>query len=749
MISKVEDIFKQGTEGYTELTNLVLNIPLVNWMINPNRPRSKDMPRDSKGRIIVDVSRPHILENMSYFIKTRETFLTTGKYCPYYPSRSPNSPYKKFWDEEIRRCLEGYVREEDGEWIPGYYYYYLNYGPILLTKRVEGEASRVDRVEGFPDIWDGDYMFFHYVDQAEKAGKHGATLKARGKGYSFKLASMLNRNFFLISKSKSYAFAAESEYLDADGILNKADDNFSFVNTHCGFSKKLALKDSLMHRISGYTKPGDSTKYGFKSERIGVTLKNNPQKSRGKRGKLIAWEESGSNPNLIQSWNIALKSLEDGKRVFGFQIAFGTGGDEASNFQGLEQLFYKCKAYHVYGIRNVFDKNSEKNTCALFIPDYLNRADCYDRDGNSDVIKALGEDIEHRLEVKYSSDDTQYLSRVKAEEPITPQEAFMRIQGSEFPVHELKEHLANISPAREQFLSNHYIVDLTWIGSDKVEYKPVFDKHPIREWPYKGTNLLGAIEIFELPQATKGKEIPNGRYIAGIDPVDDDTYKTYGISLFGVHVFDLWNDVFVAEWIGRHPLADDNFDIALKLAVFYNAQINYENNRKGLYEYINRRNKLRYLAETPSILKDMNYIKDARLIGNRSYGTPASVQINAWARKQQADWMRSENKQRPIIITNSEGEEKVEYNLNVKSIRSFGYLQECISWNLDGNFDRVSAANMVFVLRADRYKQVEATRNTDNDDEDEYANDAFLTNNYHRRQSQNPMLANSNLQFDF
>lgn len=747
MISKIEDIFKQGTEGYTELMDLTLNIPLVNWMINSNRPKAKDMPRDSKGRIIVDVSRPHILENMSYFIPARIEFITTGKYCPYYPSRSPNSPYKKFWDEEIRRCLDGYIREEDGEWIPGYYYYYLNYSKILLTKRVEGEEeeNKVDRIEEFPDIWDSDYMFFHYVDQAEKAGKHGATPKARGKGYSFKAGYMLNRNFFLIPKSKSYAFAAESEYLDADGILNKADDNFSFVNTNCGFSKKLALKDSLMHRVSGYTKPGDATKYGFKSERIGVTLKNAPRKARGKRGKLIVWEESGSNPNLIESWNIALKSLEDGNRVFGFQIAFGTGGDDASNFGDLEKLFYKCKAYHVYGIRNVFDKNAEKSKCALFIPDYLNRADCYDIDGNSDVIKALGEIITHRLEVKYSSDDTQYLARVKAEEPITPQEAFMRVQGSEFPIQELKSHLATISPSREQFLSNHYVVDLIWLGPDKVEYKPVFDKHPIREWPYKGTNLHGAVEIFELPPK---KDIPSGRFIIGVDPVDDDTYKTYGVSLFSVQVFDLWNDVFVAEWIGRYPIADDNFDIALKLAVLYNAQINYENNKKGMYDFMNRRNKLRYLAETPVILKDMDYIKDARLIGNRSYGTPASVMINAWARKLQADWMRSENKQRPII-TKIEGsdEEKVEYNLNVYGLRSFGYIQECISWSLDDNFDRVSSANMIFVLRADRMKAVESNRNRPIDDKPDYADDPFFNQSKYR--IYNEAQVNNIVEFDF
>ena len=730
LITPIDSIFDVGTEGYIELTSLINDIPLLSSMGSNKRRTVSSMPKDKQGKVVVDFSNPHILENMSYFTKARDSFISTGKYCEYYPSKNVSSPYRKFWDEEIRRCLEGLVRE-DGEWIPGYYYYYLNYSPIIVTfKSEELESNRFQRIAGFPDMWDGDYLFFHYVEKAENLGYHGAVLKARGKGYSYKLAAMLQRNYFLISKSKSFAIAAESEYLDTDGILNKADDNFSFVNTYCGFSKKLALSDKLMHRISGYTKPGDATKYGFKSERIGVTLKNNPNKARGKRGKLIAFEESGSNPSLLKAWNIARKSVEDGNRVFGFLIAFGTGGDEESNFQGLEQLFYSCKAHKVFGIKNVFDKNSDSGVCGFFVPDYLNRADCYDRDGNSDVTKALGEVINNRLTVKYSSNDSSNLTRVKAEEPITPQEAVMRTQGSEFPINELKDHLIDISPLKEQFLSNHYIVELTWKGNDLVEYKPVFDKYPIREFPYKGTNLEGCVELYELPQYNKNKEVPRGRFLAGIDPVDDDTYKTYGVSLFCVYVFDLWNDVFVAEWIGRFPRADDNFDMALKLATLYNAEINYENKLKGLYEYLNRKNKLKYLMETPSILKDMNYIKDNRLIGNRAYGTPTNTSINAFARKQFADWMRTVNINRGALVKDEIGNDKVEGILGVKTLRSFGLIKEAISWNLDGNFDRVSAAGMVFIARADKIKTIESSKKSDKVDVDDYSNDEFLRNNY-------------------
>jgi hypothetical protein len=43
--------------------------------------------------------------------------------------------------------------------------------------------------------------------------------------------------------------------------------------------------------------------------------------------------------------------------------------------------------------------------------------------------------------------------------------------------------------------------------------------------------------------------------------------------------------------------------------------------------------------------------------------------------------------------------------LNLHRIRSLAYMEECIAWNADGNFDRVSAAGMLFLLREDRVKE--------------------------------------------
>jgi hypothetical protein len=69
--------------------------------------------------------------------------------------------------------------------------------------------TRRERIFGFPRFWDEDYYYFHAVEQAEIEGKHMAVLKSRQRGYSFKGASMLVRNYALIKGSQNFAVASE------------------------------------------------------------------------------------------------------------------------------------------------------------------------------------------------------------------------------------------------------------------------------------------------------------------------------------------------------------------------------------------------------------------------------------------------------------------------------------------------------------------------------------------------------------
>lgn len=145
------------------------------------------------------------------------------------------------------------------------------------------------------------------------------------------------------------------------------------------------------------------------SDITGITLKNDPERIRGIRGKLILFEEGGKFPNLETAWRVAQPSMEDDDGTsFGTMIAFGTGGTEGASFDGLKELFYNPESFNVLSFPNIWDDNAENTKCGYFSPFYLNMEGFdddgnykfMDKDGNSLKDKAIEDSILKRNEVK-------------------------------------------------------------------------------------------------------------------------------------------------------------------------------------------------------------------------------------------------------------------------------------------------------------------------------------------------------------
>ena len=665
---------------------------------------------DPKGTIAVNLTDPHILEDMDYFRPAALHYEKHNCYTKLFPNKNPNSEYYKFWAEEARRCREGYIRQYDGEWIPGPYYFQLNYAPLLRAEIVKG-TKKADRLEGFAYVYDADYWFFHYVEQCRALGMHGANLKRRGCGYSVKASNMLAKNFILgdttkaKAKVKSFAIANEKEYLIKDGILNKFVSVIDWCASTTPWPRVRSLKDSLndMHWRMGRKDNVRGTEVGVLNEVMGVTLKNDPQKARGKRGALVLWEEAGKFNDFLTAWKIAQPSVEESGFAFGFMMAGGTGGVEGGAFEGLEEIFYNSAGYNIHSMPNVFDKNTNgKGRCAFFFGTYLNYRGKMDKNGNSDVIGALIEINKKRSQVKYGSSDVNTIVQTKAEEPITPQEAIMRTEGTAFPVADLRDYLEDIAPELQSFVDSHYIGQLSYDEEGYTKWVNNLDIQPIRDYPFKvkgGASSNGAVEIFEMPNKDRDGKVFENRYIAGIDPIDND--YTIGGSLASIIVFDLWTDKIVAEYTGRPMMADEFYETCLRLTAFYNAQANYENNLKGLFSYFNNHNALYLLADSPDILRDMEIVKST-LYGNRSKGTRTTKEVIKLGKTLQRQWMLTPYEEERY--DEKTGETVTMTIPNLRRIRSIGYIKECIAWNPDINTDRVSAMDMVMILREDRAK---------------------------------------------
>lgn len=680
------------------------------------------------GKIRVDLANPHILENVDFFREPAIHFETHGVYTFLKPDNNPYGDYRKFWNAEIVKCWEGMFREEDGEWITGYHYFYLNYSPIRKSIKTKGSKSkRVNRAVGLPDFYDGDYWFFHYIERARENGKHCGGLKKRGAGYSLKGAAMMGRNFIVgesrevSSEVVSLAIANEKEYLTKDGILNKFVDVLNHNGKTTPFPNRRELKDSFqsMHWQLGWKNNSTGITEGSQNEVIGVTLKNDPEKARGKRAQFILWEEFGKFKDSIKAWNIGRPSVEDGEDVFGQMCFWGTGGTATESFTGLRTLFYKPEVYGVYALANVWDKNAKPGaTCAFFHPGYLNQRGYMDANGNSDVVGSLISVIKKRMVIKYNASESSTLPQMMAEMALTPQEAIMKVSGSIFPTVDIGDYLEDCRTNLQKFVSTHNVGDLVIKADGSIEFKTNFDKVPIRRYMEDKSDVEGAFEMYAYPQINPHTKMPyEGRYIVGIDPVDND-YVLTG-SLASAFVFDLWNDEIVAEYTGRPTLAEDFYEICRRMILYYNAKANYENNIKGLFGYFNNKSCLNLLCDTPTYLRDVEQQR-INLIGNAAKGTRATAGINADAIRLQKTWLLS-----PKEYVNELGEEVK--TINLRTIRSLGYLEELYEFNSDGNFDRVSAMGMVMILRQEMFKLTERRTSV----EEAYVEeDSFIRDNY-------------------
>lgn len=635
------------------------------------------------------------IKNSDKFRQPALRFLEVGSYCQY---PEGTSEYFKYWDEQMDRCKYGYTAD-DGDFISGYNYFYLNFCPIqriiYTTINNPDGSTKIKKTRDlqFPDFYDYDYYFFQAVEDAEGEGKHLCALKSRRKGYSYKNAAMACRNYYLFAGSKTYIYASNKQYLTEDGILTKAWDYMDFIDKNTAWGKKRSVNTQMRKRAGFFTKDeyGNEIELGFKSEIIGVTLKDNPDVVRGKAGKLIIFEEAGSFSELGAAWQIARPSVEQDGMAFGTMIAFGTGGDEDSHFETLKDMFYNPDGYNCIGFDNIWDETPSDKKCGFFIPQYTNmdfRDDAgnriyMDNDGNTLRRKSVEYILAERRKVIENATNSVAVDRYVAEHCITPQEACLEFGGNIFPKKELQEQLAKIRINKS--LSNmKQVGDLVWEADGSLKW--VIKKHgDITHYPLKkDDDPTGSIVIWEHPM----KDAPIGLYILGVDPYDHDQSGTNSLGSTFVYKrfqdFENYYDIIVAEYTGRPSTAEEYYENLRKLAVYYNGRIMYENERKGLFPYFTAKHCDYLLADQPDIISD--------IVGNtkvqRKKGCHMNKQIKQWGEGLIKDWLN---------------EEQAPGKKNLHNILSEPLLEELISYNDTGNFDRVMALMQVMIYREQLY----------------------------------------------
>lgn len=686
-------------------------------------------------------------------LKNTDKFRPAAKYYEKYSKYEEFTPKSKawrdYWREEQRRCTEGY--EVDGDKITGYHYFYLNYMPIMKIPddiaMGEGRLSSgtAEREWSFPSFWDGDYDFFWCIEIARKGihwgeyqrlgllseldpeqfddngwlrgGWHMAVLKARGRGFSYKLASMLACNYFHKRKSMNYAVSAYEEYT-SDIVYDKTWSAIDFVDKATGW-KQGRLKNDNFNRICGLRLWNGSswTTKGRLNEVKGMIL-SDPYKMSGKRGDIVAYEESGLFPGLKVAWDINRPSMEQDGIAFGLQCLFGTGGSTGKNFEDMQNIHSNPLDNNVLPFLNQFEAGLESEKIGYFFPVHWNKTGYMDKDGNS-LVEEVKKDEEKTREGKKQNSRPDDYERYLAMNPMCPSEASMDADVNSFPTHDLSVRKKKIIASKLHQMGTPVVLTRS---EGKLQAKPSNEVTPYYKFPPgKGEDKTGCPVIYHAPYKDETGNVPGNLYVIGHDPYAHD--KTEGPSIGAAYVFKNPNmvskpdDLIVASYIGRPETMDEYNKNLFRLAEFYNAKIGFENDRGGVIAYAKRYRLLHYLCEEPTITSTTEKRRKGE---SRRYGVSMNLQRKLDGEGYVADW----------LIQPRGSYEDGSYATNLDEIYDPGLVEELVKYRRDkGNFDRVMAlmVGMYFMMDTSS-KRVEATTEMPHSDffDRVYGSNAFV-----------------------
>jgi len=252
------------------------------------------------------------LINTQYWKEEALRFIKDGTYCRF-PKGSYQ--YREYWEEQTKRCMEGY--SVGGVHVPGTYYYYLNFYPILGKDEKTNKKTRI-----FPRVTDVDFEFFTQVEIAKQEGKGFILVKPRRTGFSFKNSCLLSHEYNFYRDAQCWIGAYQKDLAETTFGMTLQGLNFLNENTAWKKNRDPDTKEYVKARVKIKTDEGDIWK-GYNSSIGRLTFMDNPFAAIGKSANIFIFEEAGRWPGLIQSYNITEPCWRDGADMIGTPIIFG------------------------------------------------------------------------------------------------------------------------------------------------------------------------------------------------------------------------------------------------------------------------------------------------------------------------------------------------------------------------------------------------------------------------------------------
>lgn len=665
----------------------------------------------------------HNFVNTAQFSYTARDFKKQGdRYCL---APVGSKEWVQWWEEEERRCSQGY--SVGGLWIPGRHYHYLNFAPIMKVddavamkmyrearSKVDGKMNKTvsDRIMGFPRFYEIDYEWYRFKDIAwnggtfmgvnSTGGKHMVCGKTRGAGFSYKEAQDGVYNYTFIDGSKSYYFASTEQYLTTDGILNKVQPMLDFTNDNCiEWKKNRQKKNTLLYQRASYI-DGKGVERGSFSEIIGITV-DDPDKTRGKRGRKIVFEEAGSFKNLKTALNVSIGSIQDGDITVGQISVFGTGGEEGADIEGLEDIFQDPASFDMLEFPNVWEKGYEGTSCGYFVPVWRTKSSFMDVDGNVDIISSIQSEKEIRAKKKKAK-DPKVLDGYKAEYPFIPGDMFKRLKRNMFDSGACRAQIRRIeSQSSISGMLRYGELIRSEIEGVILDPMPKQEAKPVEQYPHgQKDELEGCVVIAAAPYRDAKGKVPEGIYQICVDPYYKEESEDL-TSLFSMSVWKQYNQIDPVDeglpiaWCDcRTQQIETAYKRLFMLADMYNCTIQSEiaGGGQGIVDYARMTRQLHKLESEPEMMHNKEYSDKAKQ-KNKSLFMNMPTEKKRLGLTYLANWAMQ---QRGATETGNP-------ILNIHRIYWVGLLREMEKYG-DKNADRVSASIVaMFMLKENAYRE--------------------------------------------
>lgn len=320
------------------------------------------------------------------------------------------TPYKAWWYEQRRRCIEGYTI--GGVHLTGVYYFFLNFWRIRAKEKGVGWiAPRFIDLQ--KEIADG-------IAQAQKEDSNFLWLKRRQIGASEFLACYAGHEYTFYPLSRGLIVGGEDKYaLNTIDKVSAGLDGFLPNGANAGrefFKRRKAGLDKREIFECGFL---DSTgaKLGYLSQVEAITTADNVQSANGKAPTFCLLEEAGINRHLEVVYEMILPAMQERGRLNGrIVVIVGTGGDMTRGATQLMNMFYKPGEYNILPSEELYEEGITGT--GFFSPAW--KFHIMDEDGNSYMEPSI-EDIEAERKNKPKAGLIAY----KTQMPLTPSEAFI------------------------------------------------------------------------------------------------------------------------------------------------------------------------------------------------------------------------------------------------------------------------------------------------------------------------------------